>query len=88
MMMHQVPCDGTPSKKELGEELVHLVDELDALQQRLFADQRFAVLAVFQAMDAAGKDSTMRFQAAVDCRPRHRAARSEAMTLQAAALTT
>jgi PPK2 family polyphosphate:nucleotide phosphotransferase len=30
------------------------------LQQRLFADQRFAVLAVFQAMDAAGKDSTIR----------------------------
>jgi PPK2 family polyphosphate:nucleotide phosphotransferase len=54
------PPDGGPSKKELGEELDDLVNRLDALQQRLFADQRFAVLAVFQAMDAAGKDSTIR----------------------------
>jgi PPK2 family polyphosphate:nucleotide phosphotransferase len=54
------PPDGKPSKKELEEELDDLVDRLDALQQRLFADQRFAVLAVFQAMDAAGKDSTIR----------------------------
>jgi PPK2 family polyphosphate:nucleotide phosphotransferase len=54
------PPDGMPSRKALGDELGGLVDELDALQQRLFADQRFAVLAVFQAMDAAGKDSTIR----------------------------
>jgi PPK2 family polyphosphate:nucleotide phosphotransferase len=54
------PPDGTPSKKELEVELTELVGELDDLQQRLFADQRFAVLAVFQAMDAAGKDSTIR----------------------------
>jgi len=74
MMTHQVPFDGRfsigefstgppdgmPSKKVLEEELDDLVDELDTLQQRLFADQRFAVLAVFQAMDAAGKDSTIR----------------------------
>ncbi len=54
------PPDGTPSKKVLAAELADLVDELDTLQQRLFADERFAVLAVFQAMDAAGKDSTIR----------------------------
>jgi PPK2 family polyphosphate:nucleotide phosphotransferase len=36
------------------------VGELDELQQRLYADQRFAVLTVFQAMDSAGKDSTIR----------------------------
>jgi PPK2 family polyphosphate:nucleotide phosphotransferase len=54
------PPDGKASKKQLEEELDELVDELDGLQQRLFADQRFAVLAVFQAMDAAGKDSTIR----------------------------
>ncbi|MDP9199072.1 MAG: polyphosphate kinase 2 family protein [Pseudomonadota bacterium] len=54
------PPDGMPSKKRLEEELEDLVDELDGLQQRLFADQRFALLAVFQAMDAAGKDSTIR----------------------------
>ena len=33
---------------------------LDELQRKLFADQRSALLAVFQAMDAAGKDSTIR----------------------------
>ncbi|MEX2151399.1 MAG: PPK2 family polyphosphate kinase [Steroidobacteraceae bacterium] len=54
------PPDGTPSKKELEAELDDLVGELDELQHRLFADQRFAVLTVFQAMDAAGKDSTIR----------------------------
>jgi PPK2 family polyphosphate:nucleotide phosphotransferase len=30
------------------------------LQRRLYADDRYAVLFVFQAMDAAGKDSTIR----------------------------
>ena len=54
------PPDGTPSKKELEQELADLVDQLDKWQHRLFADERFAVLAVFQAMDAAGKDSTIR----------------------------
>ncbi len=54
------PPAGTPSKLELETELADLVDQLDQLQQRLFADERFAVLAVFQAMDAAGKDSTIR----------------------------
>ncbi len=54
------PPGGGPSKSELKEELDVLVDRLDRLQQILFADQRFAVLAVFQALDAAGKDSTIR----------------------------
>jgi PPK2 family polyphosphate:nucleotide phosphotransferase len=74
MTIHRVPFDGrfsirdfatdpprdAPSKDELETELAGLVDQLDKLQQRLFADERFAVLAVFQAMDAAGKDSTIR----------------------------
>jgi PPK2 family polyphosphate:nucleotide phosphotransferase len=54
------PPDGAPPRKVLKEELDALVDQLDKLQQRLFADERFAMLAVFQAMDAAGKDSTIR----------------------------
>lgn len=54
------PPAGTPAKDVLRDELQDLVDELDRLQQLLFADERFAVLAVFQAMDAAGKDSTIR----------------------------
>ena len=54
------PPPGTPGEEELEEELEELVEELDELQRRLFADERFAVLAVFQAMDAAGKDGTIR----------------------------
>lgn len=34
--------------------------KLDKLQRKLFADDRFALLLVFQAMDAAGKDGTVR----------------------------
>ncbi len=54
------PPKGTPSKDALEEELGDLVDRLDKLQHRLFADGRFALLTVFQALDAAGKDSTIR----------------------------
>ncbi len=54
------PPRGTPAKDALQDELMDRVDELDRLQQLLFADERYAVLAVFQAMDAAGKDSTIR----------------------------
>ncbi|WP_266363015.1 PPK2 family polyphosphate kinase [Tellurirhabdus rosea] len=40
--------------------LLHsLTDELDELQQRMFAHNRYGLLAIFQAMDAAGKDSTI-----------------------------
>lgn len=48
------------NKKELKKELNDLVDELDELQELLYAHNRFSVLLVFQAMDAAGKDSTIR----------------------------
>ena len=34
--------------------------KIDALQQKLFADARWAVLFIIQAMDAAGKDSLIR----------------------------
>ena len=54
------PPDDAAGKKALKDELGDLVDELYELQRVLFADQRYAVLAVFQAMDAAGKDSTIR----------------------------
>ena len=40
--------------------LAESVTRLSALQGRLYADGRWALLAVFQAMDAAGKDSTIR----------------------------
>jgi len=54
------PPEGAASKDALNDELKDLVDRLDELQQRLFADQRHALLTVFQALDAAGKDSTIR----------------------------
>lgn len=54
------PPRDAPRGKELGRELEKLVERLDRQQQLLFADQRHAVLAVFQALDAAGKDSTIR----------------------------
>src|SRR5690606_3355663 len=40
--------------------LEELQDELDEQQRRLYADDRYALLLVFQAMDAAGKDGTIR----------------------------
>jgi PPK2 family polyphosphate:nucleotide phosphotransferase len=43
--------------KDLLEENLKRLSES---QQRLYADDRFAVLIIFQAMDAAGKDGTIR----------------------------
>ncbi len=36
------------------------VNKISKLQRKLYADDRFALLLVFQAMDAAGKDGTIR----------------------------
>jgi len=47
-------------KKSYKKRLEKLVDELDDLQRRLYASDKYSVLLVFQAMDAAGKDSTIR----------------------------
>jgi len=54
------PPEDTSDNATLKEGLEDLVDELYELQRVLHADQRYAVLCVFQAMDAAGKDSTIR----------------------------
>jgi PPK2 family polyphosphate:nucleotide phosphotransferase len=54
------PPKGSGTQAKLENELKQSVDRLDELQRRLFADERHALLAVFQAMDAAGKDSTIR----------------------------
>jgi len=47
-------------RRELKDRLQEVVAEIADLQERLYANDRFAVLLVFQAMDAAGKDSTIR----------------------------
>ena len=58
------PADD-PGKKKLGKkklekELEDLVERLYELQRQLYAFDHRSVLLVFQAMDAAGKDSTIR----------------------------
>ncbi len=48
------------SRKQAKGRLQDAVDRIEDAQRRLFAQNDFAVLLVFQAMDAAGKDSTIR----------------------------
>lgn len=47
-------------KKSLEKELAKCVRRISELQRKLYADDRFSVLLIFQAMDAAGKDGTIR----------------------------
>ena len=51
---------GKSGKAKNKESLAKNVDALRDLQERLYADNRYSVLLVFQAMDAAGKDGTIR----------------------------
>ena len=48
------------SKEEYDGILRQQVEELSSLQRLLFASNRYAVLLIFQAMDAAGKDGAIR----------------------------
>lgn len=48
------------SKEELKEKTARLVEELDALQNLLFAEGKHAILVVIQGMDASGKDGLIR----------------------------
>jgi PPK2 family polyphosphate:nucleotide phosphotransferase len=47
------------NKSEYQEILASQVDELKSLQQLLYADNTYAMLLIFQAMDAAGKDGAI-----------------------------
>jgi len=47
-------------KKALQKSLKKRVGQIAKLQRKLYADDRYAVLLIFQAMDAAGKDGTIR----------------------------
>ena len=47
-------------KDELAELLHEGVERLSAIQDKLYAQDRWAVLCIFQAMDAAGKDGTIK----------------------------
>ena len=54
------PPENAPGKKECKKRISHHVDAIDQLQRRLYAEDRRSLLLLFQAMDAAGKDSTIR----------------------------
>ena len=54
------PPDGAPGKKECKRLLRDKIKELEEIQRVLYASSSHAVLLVFQAMDAAGKDGTIR----------------------------
>ena len=47
-------------KKEAQELLEHSIQQLASLQDRLYAEDRWGLLLIFQAMDAAGKDGTIK----------------------------
>jgi PPK2 family polyphosphate:nucleotide phosphotransferase len=48
------------SKDQYKEILARHIDELSSLQNILYADNRYAILLIFQAMDAAGKDGAIK----------------------------
>lgn len=48
------------ARDEAGDLLAECVEDLAALQIKLYAQDNYAVLMVLQALDAAGKDSTIR----------------------------
>ena len=55
-----VPPKDSPDKKKCKQRIGKLIDEISDLQRMLYAHDRYAILLIFQAMDAAGKDSTIR----------------------------
>jgi PPK2 family polyphosphate:nucleotide phosphotransferase len=57
------PSDVKPfyhSKEDYSDLLSKHVEDLSAMQSLLFAHHRYALLLIFQAMDAAGKDSAIK----------------------------
>ena len=51
---------GELTKQEAGALLAEDIEKLSALQGKLYAQDRYSVLVIFQAMDAAGKDGTIK----------------------------
>ncbi|HVV02894.1 MAG TPA: PPK2 family polyphosphate kinase [Puia sp.] len=47
-------------KKETKEKLVGILEELDELQNLLYAESKHCILAIIQGMDASGKDGAVR----------------------------
>ncbi|HLH30063.1 MAG TPA: ADP-polyphosphate phosphotransferase [Terriglobia bacterium] len=61
--LHEMPTSVKPyfkSKKDYEGILERHINDLSALQSLLYADDRYAILLIFQAMDAAGKDGAIK----------------------------
>ena len=54
------PPEGVADNKQLKKQLKHLNKRLAKLQEVFYAHDKHSLLLVFQAMDAAGKDGTIR----------------------------
>jgi PPK2 family polyphosphate:nucleotide phosphotransferase len=54
------PPEDAPPKKENVKELDDAVGKLTELQAKLYAQDRYSVILIFQALDAAGKDGTIK----------------------------
>jgi PPK2 family polyphosphate:nucleotide phosphotransferase len=57
---HTDPPDDAPKEKTLERDLARSVTRLNELQEMLNARDDWSVLLIFQALDAAGKDGTIR----------------------------
>ena len=54
-------CDVDIDKKKVKKEwMPRVMEELNGWQEKLYADNHYGVLIVLQAMDAAGKDGTVK----------------------------
>jgi len=53
-------ADDDPGKAENKEALPDIIDKLNKIQGKLYANDHYSVLLIFQALDAAGKDGTIR----------------------------
>lgn len=51
---------GNLSKQDAKEQLAKDIEKLSELQSMLYAQDRYSILIIFQAMDAAGKDGTIK----------------------------
>lgn len=51
---------GDLSKQDAKEQLAKDIEKLSELQSMLYAQDRYSILIIFQAMDAAGKDGTIK----------------------------
>ena len=56
---HETSFSAGYKKEDTDELLAEMIKQTSALQEALYADNRYAILIIFQAMDAAGKDSAI-----------------------------